>query len=70
MIQFVSVTLLYFAGTNLSDEQFLYIDLVILGPLSIFMGRTGPYKELTHHIPSASLISFPVLASVIGSVII
>jgi cation-transporting ATPase 13A2 len=62
--------LLYFVGSNLSDEEFLYIDLIILGPLSVFMGRTGPYKTLTQHIPSSSLISVPVLSSVIGSGII
>jgi cation-transporting ATPase 13A2 len=38
MIQFTSVTLLYFVGGNLSDNQFLYIDLIILVPLSMFMG--------------------------------
>ena len=38
MIQFTTVTMLYIVGSNLSDEQFLYIDLAILIPLSIFMG--------------------------------
>lgn len=34
--QFTSVTFLYFVGINLSDNQFLYIDLVVLFPLCIF----------------------------------
>lgn len=38
MIQFASVTLLYFIGANLTDNQFLYVDLIILVPLSMFMG--------------------------------
>ena len=38
MIQFTTVTLLYSMGSNLTDSQFLYIDLFILIPLSIFMG--------------------------------
>lgn len=40
MIQFTSVTLLYFQGANLTDNQFLYIDLAVLIPLSMFMGQT------------------------------
>jgi cation-transporting ATPase 13A2 len=38
MIQFTTVTLLYFIGSNLTDPQYLYIDLVILVPLSMLMG--------------------------------
>lgn len=70
MIQFINVTFLYIIGSNLSDYQFLYIDLFILVPLSMFMGQTAPYKHLTPHLPSGSLISVPVLASVLGSVVI
>lgn len=38
MIQFISVTMLYVIGSNLADNQFLYIDLALLVPLSMFMG--------------------------------
>lgn len=70
MIQFTTVTLLYSMGSNLTDPQFLYIDLFILIPLSIFMGQTESYKSLTPHLPAGSLLSMPVLTSVIGSCII
>ena len=70
MIQFTTVTLLYFIGSNLTDPQYLYIDLIILVPLSMLMGQTAPYSHLTPHLPSGSLISFPVLVSVLGSVVI
>ena len=30
MIQFFSVTMLYAIGSNLSDNQFLYIDIMVL----------------------------------------
>jgi cation-transporting ATPase 13A2 len=70
MIQFISVTLLYIIGSNLADYQFLYIDLGILIPLSMLMGFTEAYKHLTPHLPSASLVSVPVLASVLGNVVI
>lgn len=70
MIQFITVTFLYIIGSNLADYQFLYIDLALLVPLSMFMGKTQPYKQLTPHLPSGSLISVPVLSSVFGSIII
>lgn len=70
MIQFISVTMLYIIGSNLSDFQFLYIDLFVLVPLSILMGRTEAYRNLTPHLPSGSLLSLPVLTSVLGSVVI
>lgn len=43
MIQFFTVTLLYWIGSNLSDWQYLYIDLIILLPISITMGYTEAY---------------------------
>jgi len=70
MIQFITVCALYSIGSNLADYQFLYIDLVILIPLSMTMGYTGPYKKLTSYLPAGSLLSFPVLSSVLGQVII
>jgi len=70
MIQFISVTFLYTIGSNLADYQFLYIDLALLVPLSMFMGQTEPYRHLTPHLPSGALISVPVMASVIGSIAI
>lgn len=70
MIQFINVTLLYFNGGNLTDYQFLYVDLIVLTPLAIFMGHTEPYSKLTPHLPSKSLLSLPVLFSIIGQVLI
>ena len=70
MIQFTTVTLLYSIGSDLSDAQFLYIDLFTLVPLSIFMGQTEAYQTLTPHLPAGSLLSLPVLTSVIGSIAI
>lgn len=46
MIQFTTVTLLYFVGSNLGDWQFLYIDLFIIIPLAATMGLTKSYKTL------------------------
>lgn len=38
MIQFCTVTLLYLEISNLSDYQFLYIDLFIIIPVAATMG--------------------------------
>ena len=70
MIQFTSVTMLYFIGSNLGDFQYLLIDLFILTPLAFFMGLPHAYPRLTHHVPSDCLISFPVLFSILGHVAI
>ncbi len=70
MIQFFSVSLLYWIGSNLSDWQYLYIDLIILLPISITMGYTEAYEHLTHHIPTGALISVSVLVSIFGHVVL
>ena len=57
-------------GCNLSDPQFLYIDLVALLPLSIFQAWTGAYDELTPDVPTATLFYMPVILSVAGSGVI
>lgn len=70
LIQFFSVTLLYLKASNLSDNQFLYIDVAVLVPLSVFQSWTGASKTLTTDLPQDSLFSAPVLASVLGLTII
>jgi len=70
MIQFTSVTLLYTFASSLGDFQFLYIDLFIIVPVAVTMGRTLPYPRVYHKPPTASLVSKKVLASIIGQIII
>ena len=70
MIQFFSVTLLYVKGSNLSDNQYLYIDIAVLVPLCVFQSWTGAYHKLTPDLPQESLFSAPVLLSVLGSAVI
>ena len=70
MVQFTNVILLYTVGSNMSNYQFLYEDLVVSVPLTLFMGWTGPYSKLTSMRPPGSLLSFPVLFSVFGAVMI
>lgn len=70
MIQFATVVMLYDSYSNLSDYQFLWIDLILIFPLAIFMSYTKSNKSLSTYMPTANLISFPVLSSVIGQIII
>ena len=59
-----TVVLMYTRGTNISDMQFLYIDLVALVPLSILQARTSSYGELTSDRPTSTLFYMPVILSV------
>ncbi|KZT54211.1 Ca-transporting ATPase [Calocera cornea HHB12733] len=70
IIQFTSITLLYSFASTLGDFQFLYIDLFIIIPIAVAMGRTLPYPDIHPKRPTASLVSKKVLASIIGQIIL
>jgi cation-transporting ATPase 13A2 len=70
MIQLITCVMLYCIGSNITDRQFLYIDLVALVPLSVVQAWTGSYHKLTKDVPTATLFYFPVLLSVIVSSLI
>ena len=44
LTQFVSVMICYNFGTNLSDIQFLYIDLFLITVFASCFGMTKPYE--------------------------
>jgi cation-transporting ATPase 13A2 len=70
LTEFTAVTILYYFASNLSDFQYMFIDLITILPVSITMCYTGPYQELSARQPTATLISTPVLTSVVGQVLI
>ncbi|KAI0351056.1 Ca-transporting ATPase [Trametes cingulata] len=70
LIQFTTITLLYSFASSLGDFQFLYIDLFIIIPIAVTMGRTLPYPKIHPKRPTASLVSKKVLASLIGQIVI
>ncbi|KAG9039815.1 hypothetical protein FRB95_007242 [Tulasnella sp. JGI-2019a] len=70
LIQFTTITLLYSFASSLGDFQFLYIDLFIIIPIAVFMGRTNPFDVIHPQSPTASLVSTKVLSSIIGQVIL
>ena len=51
MTEFFTVELLFFSLTDLTDYQYLYIDLFTVIPLITMMGYTHPVDELSPHLP-------------------
>ncbi|KAJ2836027.1 hypothetical protein J3B01_003123 [Coemansia erecta] len=70
MIQFTSVSMLYEFGGGLGDFQFLYIDLFVIVPLAVFMGRTPAFGRIAPKRPTANLMSKKVLVSLFGQIAI
>ncbi|GFN76982.1 cation-transporting ATPase, partial [Plakobranchus ocellatus] len=69
-IQFVSVLILYTCLTNLSDFEFLYIDLVITTSIAVLMGNTAAYDHLVRKKPPGSLVKSSNLVSILTQVFI
>lgn len=57
---------MYYLNSDYTDLQFLYIDIFIMFPITFFMASTKPSKRLTYYIPESSLVSGPILFSIIG----
>ena len=70
MIQFSSVSILYTLAQNIGDWQFMYIDLVLIIPIAVFMGRTGPFPNIDRKRPTASLVSKKVLSSIFSQILL
>ena len=70
MVQFISVLLLYTLMTNLGDQQFLYIDLVITTTVAVLMGWTKSYDKLVPERPPGSLVSGPNLVSIFAQILV
>jgi len=70
IIQFTTVGLLYSFASNLGDFEFLYIDLLLIMPIAVFMGRTEAFPALSPKRPTANLVSKKVVTSLIGQIII
>lgn len=66
LIQFYFTFLLYFTDppTQPTDGQYLYIDLLVTFPLTIFIAMTRPQPNLTSDLPTESLFYLPILMSV------
>ncbi|KAL7625454.1 hypothetical protein AAE478_004674 [Parahypoxylon ruwenzoriense] len=69
-IQFTSVSFLYASASNLGDFQFLFIDVVLILPIAIFMGWSGPFPVLSRKRPTANLVSRKILTPLLGQIAI
>lgn len=71
LVQFVSVIMLYSIDNNLSDFQYLYIDLFTISLFAFAISRTPAYEgPLVKQRPETSLVSPLPLTSLIGQLII
>ncbi|RLU24127.1 hypothetical protein DMN91_004336 [Ooceraea biroi] len=71
LTQFISVMLLYSIESNLTDIEFLYIDLFIISLFAFFFGRTQAYEgPLVKMAPLNSLISTSPILSLITQLLI
>lgn len=64
--QFTAITLLYTAKSALTDMECIYIDLFLLVPLAITMNLNKAAGKLSKEQPTTSLISVPILSSILG----
>ncbi|KAL5013799.1 hypothetical protein ScPMuIL_008069 [Solemya velum] len=70
LTQFCSVLLLYWVGANLTDFQFLYVDLILITTLAITFGRSPAYHLLDKELPVVSLVTLgPILSLLLQMVI-
>ncbi|CAL7933277.1 unnamed protein product [Xylocopa violacea] len=71
LTQFISVMLLYGIESNLTDIEFLYIDLFIISIFAFFFGRTEAYDgPLVKTAPLNSLISTTPIVSLVTQILI
>lgn len=71
LTQFISVMLLYSIESNLTDIEFLYIDLFIISIFAGFFGRTEAYDgPLAKTAPLTSLISTSPILSLLTQMLI
>ncbi len=65
MIQFTTCCLLRFNNTNISSYQFIAFDMLTVLLLGTGLNSSGPSDRLDRERPADSLISLPVLASIL-----
>lgn len=66
LTQFISIMILYSIDSNLTDLQFLWIDLFLITVFAIFFGRTDSYKgPLASYSPPAALLSLAPVMSIL-----
>jgi len=67
MIQFSTVCILFWWGSYLPDLAFLFEDVFMVLPLTVAMSYTSAYTPLSKRTPGDSLLTLPIMMSVIGN---
>jgi cation-transporting ATPase 13A3/4/5 len=66
VIQFVDAIMLYWLQTNLTNNQFIYQDFFNVMPCVFTVAASLPHHKLSKRMPPGSLISVPIITSVLG----
>ncbi|KAI6224422.1 Cation-transporting ATPase [Aphelenchoides fujianensis] len=70
LTQFITIMQLYWLNTNLTDFQFLYIDLGLITLVALFFGYTPACDKLYKVPPPTRLLSLASALSIIGQLVI
>lgn len=71
LCQFISVLMLYSIDSNLTDMEFLYIDLAIISVFAFFFGKTEAYQgKLVKETPLSSLVSLSPVLSLVTQILL
>ncbi|KRZ13655.1 putative cation-transporting ATPase W08D2.5, partial [Trichinella zimbabwensis] len=65
LTQFLSVSLVYWLGSNLADFQFLFIDLVLITLFTVSFGRTPAADGLHPRAPNVCIMSSNSVSSLV-----
>ena len=68
VIQFTNAVMLYWLQTNLTNNQYIYQDFFNVMPMIFTVAASLPYHRLSKRLPPGSLISVPIITSVLGVV--
>lgn len=66
VIQFTSLTILYYHLGELTNAAYYYIDIFLIIPLSAAMSIQDAHPEISRYQPGDRLVSWPILSSFIG----
>ncbi|VDK28425.1 unnamed protein product [Gongylonema pulchrum] len=70
LTQFITVLLLYWLSGNLTDYQFLFIDLFLVTAVAACFGYTPPCEKLSASRPPTKLLSLSTVCSILGQLLI
>ncbi|KAJ1852805.1 hypothetical protein GGH12_003257 [Coemansia sp. RSA 1822] len=70
IIQFTTCCILYSYDVNLTNGQFLFVDLFAVLPITVCLDRFEPFSQLVPRRPTASLASKRIITSLLGHTVL